>query len=94
MVSQTGDIVNSVRKRAMPRRTGLGGMLWVPRAWRRKPRTMIVRMNEVVMMTRKGRMLRLDSRKINMTGVAMPGVSKGARRSQFIKGLAGMAVCA
>ena len=44
----TGDITNSVRKSASPSSTWFGGVDCVPSACRRKPNTMMIRVNEVI----------------------------------------------
>src|ERR1700754_2200697 len=44
----TGDITNSVRNSERPSITWFGGVLFVPSAWRRKPSTMMMRVNDVI----------------------------------------------
>ena len=47
-------MINSVSTRAMPTSTWLGGDCWVPRALRRKERTMIILVKLVIITSREG----------------------------------------
>ena len=51
----TGDMVNSVRNRAMPTRTILGGFCCSPMAERRKEKEIMYLVKEVIITTIEGR---------------------------------------
>ncbi len=56
--------MKNVKKMASAVRTCIGGICWVPSAWRRNPRTTMVRVNDVTMMMIEGaraRMVRIKT---------------------------------
>jgi hypothetical protein len=76
--------MNKVRNNAIPTNTTFGGVCWIPSAFRKKDKTMIVLVKDVIIIMREGRSAMIvSSNIISRVGTWFPFIFTSASFTSF-----------